>query len=141
MGSNTEAKGTKRDEQKDTGKENEKDEKEDGENMKLKKVELLPIFVKEPKSIKVTIEKEAFFETTVKSTTKVDVIWYINGKETLRGEGIKIEKDLNKNIFSMTIKRVSKAQEGELRCRAINEHGFCETTKILTIYLVLPQLL
>jgi hypothetical protein len=115
------------------GRPKEKDEEEEKERIKLKKVELLPMFLKEPKSLRILKEKEAFFEATIKSSTKVDVLWFINGKEIVRKEGLKLEKDVNKNIFSLTIKRANNEHEGEITCKAINEHGFIEKVVNLTI--------
>jgi hypothetical protein len=44
-----------------------------------------------------------------------------------------LEKDVNKNIFSLTIKRANNEYEGEITCKAINEHGFIEKVVNLTI--------
>jgi hypothetical protein len=112
----------------------EKDKEEDPERIQLKKVELLPRFTREPLDQRVHKEKEAFFEAHVKSSTKVDVKWYNKlDKEIIGKEGIRIDKDQNKNIFQLTIKRASSDHEGTVKCVATNEHGSCEKTVHLTL--------
>ena len=115
------------------GKPIEKEKEEEGDRIQLKKVELLPRFIKEPIDQRVMIEKEAYFEAIIKSSTKVNVSWYRFDKEIIIKEGIRIEKDLNKNIFKITIKRASHDHEGEIKCVATNEHGSCEKVINLTI--------
>jgi hypothetical protein len=116
------------------GKAIEKEKEDDPEGIKLKKVELLPRFTKEPIDQCVLKEKEACFEAHVKSSTKVDVKWCNKlDKEIIGKEGIRIDKDLNRNIFQLTIKRASNDQEGPIKCVATNEHGACEKFVNLTI--------
>ncbi len=116
-----------------TGKAREKEEDDEKEKIKLKKVELLPSFLKEPISVKTPKDTEAFFETSIKSATKVEVLWFIKGKEIVNKEGMKLEKDTNKNVFSLTIKRSNNEHEGEIVCKALNEYGFVEKVVNLTI--------
>lgn len=115
------------------GKPIEKEKEDEEERIKLRKVELLPRFIKEPADQRVIKEKEACFEAVVKSSTKVNVSWIRMDKEIVGKEGIRIEKDINKNSFRLTIKRASNEHEGEIRCVATNEHGSCEKTCHLTI--------
>ena len=95
---------------------------------------MLPVFLKEPQNVRIMKEKEAVFEATVKSSTPVNVKWIVNDKELISKEGVKLEKDNNKNKFTLTIKRANKEHEGDILCKAENEHGSCE--KICNLMLI-----
>ncbi len=108
------------------GKEILKDEEPEKEQIKLKKVELLPKFIREPRDLRVLREKEAKFEAEVKSSTKVDFKWFANENEIKSKEGIRLEKDTKRNIFTLLIRRVNSEFESEIKCIATNEHGTVE---------------
>lgn len=106
------------------GKMIEKNKIEDNEQIKLKKVEILPVFIKKPENQKVLKEKESYFEAIVKSNKKIEVKWRLNEKELISKDGIRIEKDEKANKYKLTIKR--SIEGGEIKCSAKNEHGEVE---------------
>ena len=103
-----------------------KDKDDDPDKIKLRKVELLPIFIKDPVDLKVMREKEANFECTIKSTTNLNVSWIINEKELTIKDGVRFDKDLAQNRYSLQILRANESKVGAIKVLATNEHGSAE---------------
>lgn len=100
-----------------------KTHEEEENQIVLKKVELLPVFLVKPTNEKTEIGKETAFYVEIKSSSKCDIKWYNNGKELENKGNIKIEKDENRKKYILIVKRVSKENEGIIECVAINKDG------------------
>jgi hypothetical protein len=85
-----------------------------------------PVFEVEPVDQKVLKDKEAKFECVVKSNPKPTVIWLFNGKEFTTRDGVRIEKDIAKDRYSLVIPKVTPALIGTITARATNEYGTAE---------------
>lgn len=85
-----------------------------------------PVFVVEPVDQKVLKDKEAKFECVVKSNPKPNVIWLFNGKEFTTRDGVRIEKDVAKDKYSLIIPKVTAALLGTITAKATNEYGTVE---------------
>jgi hypothetical protein len=85
-----------------------------------------PVFVTEPTDQKVLRDKEVKFECVIKSNPKPNVIWLFNGKEFTSRDGVRIEKDVNKDKYSLVIPKVTQANVGTITVKATNEFGTAE---------------
>ena len=99
-----------------------------------------PAFILAPSDQNVLKEKEAKFECIVKSNPKPNVIWILNEKEMSAKDGVRIEKDLNKDKYSLTIPKVLANHIGTYTVKAINEFGTNEKQCILNVS-ELPKIL
>lgn len=99
-----------------------------------------PVFITEPNNLNVLRDKEARFETLIKSNPKPNVIWLFNDKELINNkDGYRIEKDLAKDKYSLVINKVSNNNIGTFTCKASNEYGSIEKSCILDV-LELPKI-
>ena len=87
-----------------------------------------PVFLQDPQDLNVLKEKEARFECVVKSNPKPNIIWLFNDKEMVNNpkDGIKVEKDLTKDKYTLIIAKVSNNNIGTFICKATNEYGTVE---------------
>jgi hypothetical protein len=85
-----------------------------------------PVFEVEPADQKVLKDKEAKFECVVKSNPKPNIIWLLNGKEFTSRDGVRMEKDVAKDKYSLVIPKVTQALSGTITAKATNEFGFME---------------
>lgn len=85
-----------------------------------------PVFITEPADQKVLRDKEAKFECVVKSNPKPNVIWLLNGKEFTARDGVRIEKDANKDKYTLVIPKVTQTHIGTITAKATNEFGTSE---------------
>ncbi len=85
-----------------------------------------PVFITEPTDQKALRDKEVKFECVVKSNPKPNVIWLFNGKEFTSRDGVRIEKDVNKDKYSLVIPKVTQASVGTITAKATNEFGTVE---------------
>ena len=85
-----------------------------------------PVFVTNPTDQKVLKDKEAKFECVVKSNPKPNIIWLFNGKELTARDGVRMEKDLPKDKYSLIFPKVSAANIGIITVKATNEFGSVE---------------
>ena len=85
-----------------------------------------PVFVVEPTNQSILKDKEAKFECVVKSNPKPNVIWLFNGKEFTNRDGVRIEKDVSKDKYSLVIPKVTAAHIGTVTAKATNEFGTAE---------------
>lgn len=85
-----------------------------------------PVFVTEPTDQKVLKDKEAKFECVVKSNPKPNVIWLFNGKEFTNRDGVRMEKDVAKDKYTLVIPKVTQANIGTITVKATNEFGSVE---------------
>lgn len=85
-----------------------------------------PVFVVEPTDQKVLKDKEAKFECVVKSNPKPNVIWLFNGKEFTNRDGVRVEKDVAKDKYTLVIPKVTPANIGVITAKATNEFGTAE---------------
>lgn len=85
-----------------------------------------PVFVSEPTDQNVLKDKEAKFECVVKSNPKPNVIWLFNGKEFTNRDGVRIEKDVGKDKYTLVIPKVTPAHIGTITAKASNEFGAVE---------------
>lgn len=99
-----------------------------------------PVFVTEPTDLKVLKDKEAKFECVVKSNPKPNVIWLFNGKEFTNRDGVRIEKDISKDKYSLIIPKITPAHVGTITVKATNEFGVAEKNCQLDV-LDAPKLL
>ena len=90
-----------------------------------------PVFELEPTDQKVLKDKEAKFECVIKANPKPNVIWLMNGKEITSKDGIRVEKDVNKDIYSIVIPKVTTV--GSYIVRATNEFGLLEKSVQLEV--------
>jgi len=85
-----------------------------------------PVFVSEPTDQKVLKDKEAKFECVVKSNPKPNVIWLFNGKEFTNRDGVRMEKDVAKDKYTLILPKVAPANIGTITVKATNEFGSAE---------------
>jgi hypothetical protein len=85
-----------------------------------------PAFMTSPTDQKVLKDKESKFECVVKSNPKPNVIWLLNDKEFTARDGVRIEKDANKDTYSLVIPKTTLAHIGTITARATNEFGTSE---------------
>lgn len=85
-----------------------------------------PVFVTEPTDQKILKDKEAKFECVVKSNPKPNVIWLFNGKEFTNRDGVRMEKDVAKDKYTLVLPKVSPANIGTITVKATNEFGSVE---------------
>jgi hypothetical protein len=85
-----------------------------------------PVFVIEPTDQKVLKDKEAKFECEVKSNPKPNIVWLFNGKEFTNRDGVRIEKDVAKDKYSLVIPKVAPTNIGTITAKATNEFGTVE---------------
>lgn len=85
-----------------------------------------PVFVVEPTDQNVLKDKEAKFECVVKSNPKPNLVWLLNGKEFTNRDGVRIEKDVGKDKYTLVIPKVTPAHIGTITAKASNEFGTVE---------------
>lgn len=85
-----------------------------------------PVFVVEPTNLSVLKDKEAKFECVVKSNPKPNVIWLFNGKEFTNRDGVRIEKDVSKDKYTLVLPKVAPTNIGTITAKASNEFGTVE---------------
>ena len=85
-----------------------------------------PVFVVEPTNLSVLKDKEAKFECVVKSNPKPNVIWLFNGKEFTNRDGVRIEKDVSKDKYTLVLPKVAPTNIGTITAKASNEFGTAE---------------
>ena len=99
-----------------------------------------PVFVVEPNDQKVLKDKEAKFECVVKSNPKPNIIWLFNGKELTNRDGVRMEKDLPKDKYTLIYPKVTPLNIGTITAKASNEFGTIEKNCELDV-LDVPKLL
>lgn len=99
-----------------------------------------PVFITEPVDQNILREKEAKFECIVKSNPKPNIIWIFNEKELTVKDGVKIEKDLAKDKYTLVIPKVTNSNVGTFIARASNEYGTVEKSCKLNVQ-ELPKIL
>ncbi len=92
-----------------------------------------PVFVVEPTDQSVLKDKEAKFECVVKSNPKPNVIWLFNGKEFTNRDGVRMEKDVSKDKYTLVIPKVSPTHIGTITAKATNEFGTAEKSRQLDV--------
>ena len=85
-----------------------------------------PVFITNPTDQKVLKDKEAKFECIVKSNPKPNIIWLFNGKELTNRDGVRMEKDLPKDKYSLIFPKVAAVNIGTITVKANNEFGSAE---------------
>jgi hypothetical protein len=85
-----------------------------------------PVFVTDPADQKILKDKEAKFECVVKSNPKPNVIWFFNGKELTNRDGVRMEKDLPKDKYTLVFPKVGPLNIGTITAKASNEFGSVE---------------
>ena len=85
-------------------------------------------------------DKEARFECIVKSNPKPTVSWYFNEKELTIKDGVRMEKDVSKDKYTLIIPKVGQNHLGKYTVKAINENGSDEKSCELDI-LDVPKIL
>lgn len=85
-----------------------------------------PVFVVEPVDQSVLKDKEAKFECVVKSNPKPNLVWLFNGKEFTNRDGVRVEKDVAKDKYTLVIPKVTPAHIGTITAKATNEFGAVE---------------
>jgi hypothetical protein len=85
-----------------------------------------PAFVTGPADLSVPKDKEARFECIVQSNPKPTVAWSLNGKELTTKDGVRIEKDLPNDKYTLVIPRVALTHIGTVSVKATNEMGSSE---------------
>ncbi len=85
-----------------------------------------PAFITSPADQNVLKDKEAKFECIIKSNPKPNVTWWFNGKELTARDGVRMEKDLNKDSYSLVIPKVALTHIGTITVKATNEFGTTE---------------
>lgn len=85
-----------------------------------------PVFVVEPVDQSVLKDKEAKFECVVKSNPKPNLVWLFNGKEFTNRDGVRVEKDVAKDKYTLVIPKVTPAHIGTITAKATNEFGTVE---------------
>ena len=78
-------------------------------------------------------DKEVKFECIVKSNPKPSVTWLFNGKEFTSRDGVRMEKDLNKDKYTLVLPKTTPSHVGTITARAINEFGSVEKNAQLDI--------
>jgi len=99
-----------------------------------------PAFVEEPANKSTLRDKETRFECIVKSNPKPTVSWFFNDRELTVKDGVRIEKDLSKDKYSLVIPKTSDKNLGVYTVKAINEFGSSEKKCTLEL-LELPKVL
>lgn len=99
-----------------------------------------PVFEVEPLDQKVLKDKEVKFECIVKSNPKPNVSWLLNGKEFTTRDGVRIEKDINKDKYSLVLPKTTTSHVGTITARAVNEFGTVEKNAQLDV-LDVPRVL
>jgi len=99
-----------------------------------------PAFISGPNDLSILKDKEAKFECIVKSNPKPNIIWFLNGKELTARDGVRIEKDLNKDSYSLIIPKVALTHIGTVTAKATNEFGSSEKSCQLDV-LEAPRIL
>ncbi len=99
-----------------------------------------PVFLIEPTDQKILKDKEAKFECVVKSNPKPNIVWLFNGKELSNRDGVRMEKDLPKDKYTLVFPKVSAANIGTITAKASNEFGTIEKNCELDV-LDAPKLL
>jgi len=99
-----------------------------------------PAFVEEPANKSTLRDKETRFECVVKSNPKPTVSWFFNEKEMSVKDGVRIEKDIAKDKYSLVIPKTSDKNVGTYTVRALNEFGSGEKKCSLEL-LELPKVL
>lgn len=92
-----------------------------------------PVFVVEPSNQNVLKDKEAKFECVVKSNPKPNVVWLFNGKEFTNRDGVRVEKDVSKDKYTLVIPKVTPAHIGTITAKASNEFGTAEKNCLLDV--------
>ena len=82
-----------------------------------------PVFVEPPTDKSVLRDKEVRFECIVRSNPKPTVSWYFNEKELTLKDGVRIEKDVSKDKYSLVIPKCADKNVGTFTVKAINEFG------------------
>jgi hypothetical protein len=90
-----------------------------------------PVFEGDLQNQSVLRDKEAKFEVVIKGNPKPNVIWLLNGKELTSRDGVRVEKDVAKDKYSLVIPKVTAA--GSITVKATNEHGTIEKTVELDV--------
>lgn len=85
-----------------------------------------PVFVVEPTDQSVLKDKEAKFECVVKSNPKPNLVWLFNGKEFTNRDGVRMEKDVGKDKYTLVVPKVTPAHIGTITAKATNEFGAAE---------------
>ena len=85
-----------------------------------------PVFVVEPTDQNVLKDKEVKFECVVKANPKPNIIWLFNGKEITSRDGVRLEKDVAKDKYTLVIPKVTPAHVGSVTVKAANEFGSIE---------------
>ena len=85
-----------------------------------------PVFVVEPVDQNILKDKEAKFECVVKSNPKPNLVWLFNGKEFTNRDGVRVEKDVAKDKYTLVIPKVTPAHIGTITAKATNEFGTIE---------------
>ena len=99
-----------------------------------------PVFITDPTDQKVLKDKEAKFECVIKSNPKPNIIWLFNGKELTNRDGVRMEKDLGKDKYTLIYPKVSPINIGTISVKATNEFGTVEKNCELDV-LDAPKLL
>ena len=99
-----------------------------------------PIFIEEPSDKGILRDKEARIECVIKSNPKPTVSWFFNGKELTIKDGVKIEKDVANDKYSLVIPKIADKNVGSYTVKAVNEFGSDERQCKLDI-LDLPKVL
>jgi hypothetical protein len=99
-----------------------------------------PAFIEDPTDKSVLRDKESRFTCIVKSNPKPTVSWFFNGKELTLKDGVKIEKDVANDKYSLVIPKIADKNVGSYTVKAVNEFGSEERQCKLDI-LDLPKVL
>jgi hypothetical protein len=99
-----------------------------------------PAFIIEPSDINVLKEKEARFECVVKSNPKPTLSWFFNDRELTTKDGIRLEKDISKDKYTLVIPKVNQNHLGKYTVKAINDFGSDERSCQLDV-LDVPKVL
>ncbi len=85
-----------------------------------------PAFIVIPKDQSILRDKETKFECVVTSNPKPVVTWYLNEKELTIKDGVRIEKDIANDKYSLVIPKTSDKNLGTYTVKATNEFGSSE---------------
>ena len=99
-----------------------------------------PVFIENPSDQSVLKDKEVRFECSIRSNPKPTVSWFFNGKELTIKDGVKIEKDVANDKYSLVIPKIAEKNVGTYTVKATNEFGSEERLCKLDI-LDLPKIL
>lgn len=95
-----------------------------------------PVFEGEFNDQNILRDREARFEVVIKGNPKPNVIWLFNGKEFTSKDGVKIEKDVAKDKYTLILPKV--VAPGTVTVKATNEFGTNEKSCQLDV-LDLPK--